>query len=570
MRIDQNLAREHLMLKNFELAVSHYQELIANTPENFSLYLELSSALMGLHKYDEALVVIKQLENINFELSAEVVLQKGNIYLAQARYKEAIAILHALIPGQCEDRARTALSSAYLKIGMPTLAASIFENIDPRKFSIGDSNNLAISLCEQMESSRALDFLSTRIEMNLYDFSSISNLLMLSNYCSSPDKYITTAKKTIAKFDSKKIKTELIHTHKVIKKIGFISGDIYQHPVGWFLIRLLKELSKEYSISIYYTGHRRDQLTEDFIKNSSNFFFYGDLPNDTLIKKISADENDLLIDLSGHTANNRMHIFNHRMALIQLSYLGYFSSTYMPQMDGIIFDKQHLLGVPKEFFSERIYELNCSRFCYTPPPYAPGIKPLPALDNGIITFCSFSNTSKMNKECIALWAKVINAIPNSKIQLRWKTLVDTNLREIIRQEFRSNGITNSRVELYSDCDHESLFHFYNQVDIALDTHPFSGATTCCEALWMGLPVLTLRGKTPASNQAASILSEIGLNECIASTADEYVKNAKQLAGNLAKLQDLRSSMRERIHDSSVGNPEIFVTHFKKLIQNISH
>jgi predicted O-linked N-acetylglucosamine transferase (SPINDLY family) len=510
------------------------------------------------------------LENIDFELSAEVLLQKGNIYLAQARYKEAIAILQLLIPGPGEDRARTALSSAFLNAGMPTLATTAYGIINPRKFSIGDSNNLAISLCEQMESSRALDFLSTRISMNLYDFSSISNLLMLSNYCSSPDKYIAIAKNAIAKSDSNNIRKEFTSPPKAIQKIGFISGDMYQHPVGWFFIPILKELNKEYLISIYYTGHKRDQLTEDLIKNSSNFYFYEALPDNALIQKISADENDLLIDLSGHTANNRMPIFNHRMAQIQLSYLGYFSSTYMPQMDGVIFDKQHLLGVPEEFFSEKIYELDCSRFCYTPPPYAPAINPLPALDNDAITFGSFSNTSKINKECVALWSKALNSIPKSRIQLRWKTLGDTNLRRMIRQEFKSNGIVNSRVELYTDCDHESLFHFYNEVDIAFDTHPFSGATTCCEALWMGLPVLTLRGKTPVSNQAASILSEIGLDECIASTADDFVHNAKHLAGNLTKLQDLRATMRERINESSLGNPKIFATHFKRLIHNIPH
>jgi protein O-GlcNAc transferase len=568
MQLDVQSARNALRAKNFSLAAAQYQELISATPTDYILYLELSSTLMGLQKFDEALVVIKQIELVVSSIENEVKLQKGNIYLAQGRYLESIQILKDLIPGPCEDRARTSLSGAYIGLGLPSKAIALFNDLARDKLSIGDTNNLAISLCERMQTPDALEILRDRIALNNYDQSTISNLLMLSNYVAEPEKYIPIAKTEIEKFSEKIWPQKLSQSKKTLPRIGFISGDMNQHPVGWFFLGLLRELSKKYSILIYYTNNKTDQLTNDLISFSSEFYFVESLTDSDLINQIQSDKIDVLIDLSGHTANSRISIFNQRIAPVQLSYLGYFASTHALQMDGVIFDEWHLNNVSDEFFSETIYKLPCSRFCFTPPPYAPQPNPLPAITNGNITFCSFSSTLKINNECIEMWSKTLMAIPHSRIQLRWKTLRDQELRNNIRELFLSNGVTNSRVELYADCDHESLFHFYNEADIALDTYPFSGATTSCEALWMGLPVITRAGITPASNQSASILNEIHLGEYVTKSIDEFVKQATRLSNDLNKLSHLRATMRERISNSSLGDPKVFSAHFSTLIDDI--
>ncbi|MBU3638680.1 hypothetical protein [Polynucleobacter sp. AP-RePozz3-80-G7] len=568
MQLDVQTARNTLRAKNFYLAATQYQELISAAPTDYTLYLELSSALMGLQKFDEALVVIKQIDLAGSNIKDEVQLQKGNIYLAQGRFLESIQILQGLIPGPCEDRARTSLSGAYIGLGLPSKALAIFNDLAREKLSIGDTNNLAISLCEQMEIPEALEILWNRIAINNYDQSTISNLLMLSNYDAEPGKYIQIAKAGIKKISEKIRSQKLSQSKNRAPKIGFVSGDMNQHPVGWFSLGLLRELSKNYSISIYYTGHKTDQLTNELISIVSGFSFVESLTDGDLINQIQSDKIDVLIDLSGHTANSRISIFNQRIAPIQLSYLGYFASTHALQMDGAIFDEWHLHNVPDDFFSETIYKLPCSRFCYTPPSYAPQLNPLPAIANGSITFCSFSSTSKINNECIEMWSKTLMAIPHSRIQLRWKTLRDHQVRNHIKELFLSYGVANSRVELYADCDHESLFHFYNEVDIALDTYPFSGATTSCEALWMGLPVITRTSITPASNQSASILHEIHLGECVTNSIDEFVEQAKRLSNDLDKLSHLRTTMRKRISNSSLGDPKVFSTHFSKLIEDI--
>ncbi|CAM3743499.1 O-linked N-acetylglucosamine transferase family protein [Polynucleobacter arcticus] len=570
MQFDVQSARENLKLQRFDLAATQYQELIANSPTDFILYLELSSALMGLQKLDEALVVVKQLEHVDFKLPEEVQLQKANINLAQGRFAESIPILQSLILSSCHERARTALSSAYLGVGLPTKASALFNGIEEEKLSPGDVNNLAISLCEQIQTPKALDLLSKRIINKQFDNSTISNLLMLSNYHASPENYISTAKKEIRKVNQEENVMAINKKSTDNIRVGFISGDMYQHPVGWFFIGLLKELSESFSTTIFYTNSKTDQLTHDLIAAASDFYFVEHLADVDLIQKIQAAQIDVLIDLSGHTANNRLSIFNQRIAPIQLSYLGYFASTYMSKMDGVIFDQWHLTGVPDGVFSERIHHLPCSRFCYTPPPYIPQITALPAIANGIITFCSFSSTSKISNECIEMWAKTLEAIPESRIQLRWRTLRDSQLRDHIRKLFLSHGIPNSRVELYPDCDHESLFHFYNEVDIALDTYPFSGATTSCEALSMGVPVITRTGKSPASNQTASILNELHLNECIANDISEFVEQAKKLSSDIERLSNWRSTMRERIASSALGNPKLFTSHFSQLITEIYH
>lgn len=568
MQIDAKSARENLRLKNFDLAVSQYQELISRSPTDFIFYLELSSALMGLGKFDEALVVVKQIEGASPELNGEIQLQKANIYASQDRFPEALPILQQLLSSSCGDRARTTLSGIYIRMGLPSKAISLFDGLERRKLTTGDINNLAIALSEQMRVTEALSTLSDRIAENSYDSSTISNLLMISNYVLDSAQYIAIARDAIIKNHDGGLDVPPSKISQEGLRLGFVSGDMNQHPVGWFFVGLLRELSKRYSVTIYYTNQKSDQLTRDLAAATPNFFFVDNLTDKALTAKIRTDGIDILFDLSGHTAKNRISIFNHRIAPIQLSYLGYFSSTYMSQMDGAIFDTKHLRGVPDTFFSERVYELPCSRFCYSPPPYAAQIAPLPALANDCITFASFSSTSKVSDLCIEMWAKTLMAIPNSRIKLRWKTLRDIHLCDHIRSLFLSHGVVNSRVELYPECDHESLFHFYNEVDIALDTFPFSGATTSCEALWMGLPVITRVGSTPVSNQAASILSEIGLDECIANGADEFATQAKILSSDKKRLSDLRSSMRGRILNSSLGDPEIFSEHFSRLIEDI--
>lgn len=568
MEFNIQSARNSLKIKDFALAITQYQELISKSPSNSILYLELSSALIGLDKLDEALVVIRQIKPQGSDIDSEVELQKGNIYLAQGRFQEAAHVLNLINSKACEDRVRTALSSAFINLGMPSKAEAVYKNVDLEKLGVGDVNNLAISLSEQMETTKALELLSACITKNCLDASTISNLLMLSNYEQNPEKFISIAKAEIAKNSKNTYSLVQPKSKNATPKIGFVSGDMNQHPVGWFSIGLLQELSKTHPIAIYYTGQKIDKLTNDIQSIVPEFCFTRDLSDIELAKKIQSDQIDVLIDLSGHTANNRISLFSQRIAAAQLSYLGYFASTHIPQMDGVIFDKWHLKNVPKESFSETIYELPCSRFCYTPPPYAPQPTALPALVNGIITFCSFSSTSKINSECIELWARTLTAIPNSKIQLRWKTLRDSKLRSQIRALFLSHGVVNSRVELYPECDHESLFHFYNEVDIALDTFPFSGATTSCEALWMGVPVITKTGKTPASNQTASILAEIGLDKCIANSTDEFVEAAKKLTLDLNKLSYLRSTMREKISKSTLGNPTAFAENFSQLIDSI--
>lgn len=568
MQVDIQSARHALSVKNFALAASQYQELITKSPLDHILYLELSSALMGLSKFDEALVVIKQIEAFGLSIDDEIQLQKANIYIAQGRIVEAIPILQILHFGRCEDRVRTSLSSAFIQLGFPSKAAALFDKVNKEKLSVGDINNLAISLCEQMQPAEALELLTNRIVNNQHDASTISNVLMLSNYIEGEGKHISIAKTALKKLHGVKKSSRLAQSINDMPKIGFISGDMNQHPVGWFSIGFLRELSKDYSVTVYYTDNKIDKLTHDLISAVTDFRFVESLNDTDLIKQIQADNIAVLIDLSGHTAKNRISIFSHRIVPAQLSYLGYFASTYMPHMDGVIFDQWHLKDLPEQFFSESIYQLPCSRFCYTAPPYTPPIDRLPALSNGIITFCSFSSTSKVNHECIEMWSKTLIAIPFSRIQLRWKSLRDPQLRRQIRALFLSNGIVNSRVELYADCDHESLFHFYNEVDIALDTYPFSGATTCCEALWMGVPVITRTGKTPASNQASSILHEIGLSECVTNSIDDFVEVAKRLACDTQKLSNLRANLRLKLSDSSLGNAKLFTAHLAELINQI--
>jgi len=265
------------------------------------------------------------------------------------------------------------------------------------------------------------------------------------------------------------------------------------------------------------------------------------------------------VDLAGHTADNRLLVFARRPAPVQITWLGYPDTTGMPVIDYRLTDEiADPPGEADQYHSETLIRMPDGFLCYGPPEDAPDVSGLPARRTGRITFGSFNNLPKINAKVIALWSRLLQRVPNSVLLLKSKQFADEQVRQRYLGLFAGNGIAAERIRLLpravSTAGHLAVYH---QVDIGLDPLPYNGTTTSCEALWMGVPVVTLRGSRHAGRVGASILTRIGLAELIAETEAQYEQIGTELAEDLERLEQLRTQLRDRMQGSPLCDSRRF-------------
>jgi protein O-GlcNAc transferase len=334
-------------------------------------------------------------------------------------------------------------------------------------------------------------------------------------------------------------------------RVGFVGPDFCQHTVGLLVKDTLKAFNRSRVEPIlYYAGTVNDWVTEE-LRRCFTLRDVSSLDDSALAALIQQDAIDVLVDLSGHTAGSRLTVFAYRPAPVQVSWLGYFATTGLDTIDAVLLDPVHAPPGTEAQFVEAIVRLPHTRWCYQPVPFAPTVAPLPADRNGFITFGSFNNTAKYHPVVHELWAKLLLAVPNSRLILKWRTFHDEVFSASVLSQYTAQGIDASRVELRGPSFHAQVLEQYGDVDIALDPFPFSGGLTSCEALWMGVPVVTWPQSRVVSRQTAAFLSAIGLEDLIASSADEYLAIAARLASDIEGLRLIRSSMRERMEVSKL-------------------
>ncbi|OQW92626.1 MAG: hypothetical protein BWK79_14285 [Beggiatoa sp. IS2] len=307
--------------------------------------------------------------------------------------------------------------------------------------------------------------------------------------------------------------------------------------------------SEQFEVFGYYNNTKEDLTTKRLQRSVTHWVKCADLSDEALADKIRQDGIDILVDLTGHNNKNRLLVFARKPAPVQVSYLGYSNTTGLTTIDYRLTDNWvEPSGVADEFSSEKLVRLSNSYFCYRPAEESPEVNPLPALKNGYITFGSFNNYGKLSPAILAIWAKVLQTVPNSKLLLKSKSLYDALTRQALRKYFTDLGIESGRL-IVADytLTTESHLRMYHQVDIGLDSYPYNGATTTCEALWMGVPVVTLAGEKHISRMGTSILSTVKLSELIAHTPAEYVDICTKLANDTSLLQKVRGVTKCVIH-----------------------
>jgi predicted O-linked N-acetylglucosamine transferase (SPINDLY family) len=350
-------------------------------------------------------------------------------------------------------------------------------------------------------------------------------------------------------------------------RLGIVSGDFRgAHPVVSFVEPLLRHIDAS-RIELYaYPTHARDDDTSRYLRR----YFAAWKPITALsdadaARAIHVDGVQVLIDLSGHTGNPRVAIFAFRPAPVQVSWLGYFASTGLQEIDWFVADP---VSVPPEHaahFAEGIWRLPDTRFCFTAPGADVEPGPLPALAQGFVTFCCFNNLAKAGDAVLATWSQLLNAVPGSRLFLKTIQLGDESVRSALLARFASFGLDPQRLVLEGWSPRNEYFAAYQRADIGLDTFPFTGGTTTVESLWMGVPVVTFAGDRLVARQGASLLRSAGLGDWVAADREDYVAEAIRRASDVQGLAMLRGQLREQLLASPLFDGARFARHFEAAV-----
>ena len=335
-------------------------------------------------------------------------------------------------------------------------------------------------------------------------------------------------------------------------RVGLVSADFRQHSVAYFLEPVLEEREgNKLEVICYSDVQEPDAVTHRIEKLSDRWRDWRGVSNDRAAEMVRADGIDVLVDLAGHTGMNRLTMFAGRAAPLQVSWLGYPDTTGIAAMDYRVTDVwADPMGDGDVFHTEKLIRLQRCAWCYRPAKSSPAVGPLAASRNGYVTFGSFNMLAKINEELLALWARILRQAPRSRLLLKAQGLEDRAARYRIIDTMAKNGIDESRIELRDRAPSlDEHFKTYHAVDVALDSFPYHGTTTTCDALWMGVPVVALRGDRHVSRVGVSLLSSVGLEELIARDADEYVQMARELARDVKRMTELRRVLRERMRRS---------------------
>jgi|SRR5579884_869191 len=332
-------------------------------------------------------------------------------------------------------------------------------------------------------------------------------------------------------------------------RVGYVSPDFRSHPVAHLFGPLLAAHDRrELECFCYSNTFQADAVTRSLQALAGAWRDVHALTDEQLAGLIREDGIDILVDLAGHTAGSRLRAFAAAPAPVQVTYLGYPNTTGLSAINYRITDAwADPVGAAEGFHSEELVRLPSGFFCYQPLSDAPPVADQPFFRTGVFTFGSFNNRSKITAEVVAVWATVLRQSSNCRLLLKAKALGDEGTRQELLRMFAAHGVEPGRIDLAGVIpDPAAHLAEYGRVDLALDTFPYNGTVTTCEALWMGVPVMALAGRTHAARVGVSILSRIGLPEFIAESTGEYVAGAVRWAENPGRLRELRAGMRERV------------------------
>ena len=531
-------------LGDYSSAEKKYRQAMLADPLNTKIYIGLASSLNESGRYEEAEINCR----IALSIESENITAMRNLsvpLMATGRYKEAEEVLqHALaLEGGAQDPdILNNLGMAYKSQGRLKEALSMFaEAVDIYPAGLHLHGNLLF----MMSHDESISALETRKAAER--FAAASRQLVDSPY--------TTWNTSN---DNRSL------------RIGFVSGDLHSHPVGYFIENLLIGLEGVEGLELfaYPTTKIEDELSLRIKPHFKSWVSIKGLSDRDAAALIHDHGINVLIDLSGHTAKNRLSVFSWKPAPVQASWMGYFATTGMQEIDYFIGDDYVFPEDESAHFIESPLRLPGGYIGMSAPVFAPEVSDLPALKNGFITFGCFNNLAKVNDTVIQLWSKILSAVPGSRLLLKTQQLDDATTRQEILQRFIACGVAESCLMLEGGVPRSQLLACYGRIDIALDPFPYPGGVTSAEALWMGVPVLTKKGDRFLSHVGESVVGNAGLHEWIAADPADYLQKAVAFSSDLERLSRLRSGLRAAVKNSPLFDAQRYAQEFKAAMQDI--
>ena len=572
-----DIALQHHNAGRLPEAESGYQQILQVDPNQPAALYLLGVIAHQVGKNDIAVDLIKKALAIKPDF-AEAHYNLGIAFKELGKLDEAVASYHnALTINPDYAEAHYNLGIAFSELGRLDEAVASFQEALAIKPDYAEAhNNLGMAFIELGRLDEAVASYHKAIAIKPDFAEAHSNLVFF-------EQYLTDV--TLKKLESSHARWEKQFGLPLQKewrghdnvpdlerrlRIGFVSPDLGRHPVGYFVIGLFEHRQKNEVEFICYSDRRPDDLTQRLMGLSDEWTDARGVSDEALSQRIRSDRIDILIDLAGHTAKNRLLVFARKPAPIQVTWAGYVGSTGLLAMDYLIADFRLIPEEVERHFSERVIRLPDGWLCYEPPNYAPQVGPLPFERNGFITFGGFHNPAKLNDLVLSTWVEILKTVPSSRLFLKYKNMDAEGNRDRILAQFGAHGIEESRLTLEGKSPHSEWLARYNDVDVFLDTFPYSGGLTTCEALWMGVPVITVPGETFAGRTSLSHLANVGVLEFVARDRDEYVELAVDLANDAERLAGLRAELRGKMAGSPLCDGEKFAEGFAAIMRETWH
>ncbi len=566
-----NLANTFKDLGQIAQAVAHYQQALRLKPAYAEAHNNLGSVLQGLGRLAEAVVHYEQALRLRANYPeahnnfGNALLRQGQVLEAVAHYQQALK----LRPAYAE--AHNNLGSALLHQGRLSEATRCFEQaLELKPDFPGALNNLGGALQNQGRLVEAIDRFERAVALNPEYEEAHRNLIYTHLYLPgvTPGEVLRAARRWSAahadRFEAVWPSCEPVPRGRDRPKLGFVSGDFRSHVVGRLMIPVLEALGRAgHDVVCYSNSPIEDVLTARFKAAATGWRPIHGLDDEAAVACVRADGIDILIDLSGYTADNRMLMFARKPAPVQITWLGYPASTGMAAMDYLLADCVQVPVGAEEGYREKIIRLPDGYHLYRPIAEAPEVEPLPSVGNGFITFGSFNGVQKLTAPALELWSRILQRIPSSRLRLKAPGFTDEATRQRYRAQFQGFGLDDARLEFIGRTPPTEHMQAMSAVDIALDSIPYTGGATTVDTLWMGTPVITLPGETMASRLSAGYLSAIGLSEFIARDAEQYIELAVELALDTPRLATLRATLRAVMAASPLCDEARFVQSFER-------
>ncbi|MFQ5642934.1 MAG: tetratricopeptide repeat protein [Thiogranum sp.] len=571
------LATVHGQLGQLNPAADCYRRTTELQPDFLAAHCNLGQVLQRLTRYPEAESSYRKAVQLRPD-DPGLLLTLGNLLFAQGKVAESESCYAGALrlkPDYTEAWAN--LGKAQQSQGQFSEAEKNFRKaVEIQPDSFDSYNELGMSLSGQGNLDKAIQAYRKALALKPDFHVACSNLLLTLNYTPgyTTDQIFAehrnqgkTAFRPIRRFG--KYRNTPDHVRRL--RIGYVSADFRDHSVAHFFETLPTHHNHEkFEIICYSDVSGGDSVTRRLKKMSDGWRSICGQPNEKVAELIHGDQVDLLVDLSGHTAHNRLPVFASRPAPVQISYLGYPNTTGLTEIDYRLTDRvADPEGNTEAYFTEKLIRLPGCFLCYTPPEGTIPAAICPSEKGRYVTFGSFNNFTKMTTEVLEVWASLLNSVPDSRLLLKNFALSDPQVREHCYSVFEQFGVHRDRLELHdavlSKGEHLKL---YERIDVGLDTFPYNGTTTTCEALWMGVPVIVLEGDRHAGRVGASLMSTLDLRQLIAHDKDEYCSLAASLADNIRQRRKWRTSLRNIMEDSPLCDGPAFVRNLESAYRDM--